>query len=221
MAYRNFTLEKLQREFGVTNEVVVSPLFGAVDPISPSEYLLRDMQLARQFPMRTEKARSELVVVPILKELMVRNGDFFTYYSGEYLTADADRGLVGEIDFMIAKRTRTYNISFPIFSVVEAKKRDFDLGVPQCAAQMIGAQQINALYGHALPLYGCVTTATEWLFMHLDGQHLRIEAEPYRLDNLPQLLGVFQHILDDYKELLTGQGFGVAEPALPYGALWV
>lgn len=172
-------------------------------------------------PLRNEKAKSELIISPILADLVSRNAALFTLFSGEHINADREQGLVGEVDFLIAKRTRTINVNFPILAVVEAKKNDFDLGRPQCAAQLLGAQRLNSRKGHAIPLlYGCVTTATEWQFFRLEGSHFTFDERTYHLHRLDELLGVFQVILDGYQQLLTEQGFGVAEPALPYGALW-
>ena len=47
--------------------------------------------------------------------------------------------------------------------VVEAKKQDFDLGIPQCAAQLIGTDLFNKKRNVVLDkIYGCVTTGINW-----------------------------------------------------------
>jgi hypothetical protein len=219
MAYRDFSWDLLEEQFSITNELI--NLFPTVRPVHPSEYVQTAIQIARGLPLRNEKAKSELIVSPILADLVSRNADFFTLFSGETINADRERGLVGEVDFLIAKRTRTINLNFPILAIIEAKKNDFDLGRPQCAAQLLGAQRVNARRGHDVPLYGCVTTATDWQFFRLENNHFQFDERTWHLDQLADLLGVLQHILDEYKELLTEQGFMAEEPALPYGALWL
>lgn len=217
MAYRDFSFERLTRDFGATNEVAA--LFGPLPPVEPSEHLRRTLDIAATLPLRSEKARSEYVVTPILFELIERNHLFFTLYSGEMLNIDKEQGLVGEIDFFIAKRTNTYSINLPVVSIVEAKKRDFDLGIPQCAAQMLAAYRLNLETGIELPLYGCVTVATEWQFLRLENNHFVIDRNTYRLENLANLLGVFQYILDHYRSRLQGSD-EVLEPEVLYKALW-
>jgi hypothetical protein len=40
------------------------------------------------------------------------------------------------------------------------------VGVPQCAAQLLGAKLYNEKKGVKLDkIYGCVTTGNEWLFL--------------------------------------------------------
>ena len=70
MAYSSFTLSKVSRTFHL--ETVWQPgLFADIAPVEPSEPLT--MTLERQLPfalaMGTEKAKSELIVAPVLVEL--------------------------------------------------------------------------------------------------------------------------------------------------------
>jgi hypothetical protein len=82
---------------------------------------------------------------------------------------------------------------------LEAKKNDTELCVPQCAAQMIGAKVFNENKGiHLDKVYGCVTTGKDWLFMVLEDK-IYIDPKTYFLDNIEELLGVFQTIIDYYK----------------------
>ena len=201
MAYTDFTLADLEKKFGLTTQI--KPLFPATDPIEPSLMLQNALQRAEKLRLRTEKAKSEWVVVPVLNELLDRNDDFFTVYSGESLNADVSRGLNGECDFLLAKETGSIDISFPIIQIVEAKKNDTDIGIPQCAAQLTGATFFNANKGVVLEkLFGCVTTGREWVFMCLEDSVLTLDTRTYYLIEIPEILGVFQHILDYYKRVL-------------------
>ncbi|MDZ7936457.1 MAG: hypothetical protein U5M51_16160, partial [Emticicia sp.] len=86
--------------------------------------------------------------------------------------------------------------------LLEAKKNDTEIGVPQCAAQMIGAKVFNQNKGIQLDkIYGCVTTGKEWLFMKLEDK-IYIDKKTYHLDNIEDLLGVFQQIIDYYKLII-------------------
>ena len=198
MAYSDFkSLLEVERTLGVKNRR--AEIFSAVTPLDASDSLLQRLQLARELPVRSEKAKSEMIVVPILMELRGRNEKFFTIYSGENLNVDEQKGLKGECDFIIAKDTGSFEITSPLLQMVEAKKNDVDIGIPQCAAQMIGAQLFNEANGTPLPvIYGCVTTGDDWLFMKLE-KDLQIDTRKYYLGNVGELLGAFQIIIDYYK----------------------
>ena len=200
MAYGDFTLEEIEERFGIKNRI--ANLFAELAPIEPSDFLKQLFSLARGLPLRSEKSKSEALVLPFLLELRRRNSDFFTIYSGENLSADEARGLKGECDFILAKDIHSYSINYPLIQVVEAKKNDLDLGIPQCAAQMVGAKVFNEKKGVQLEkIYGCVTTGDDWLFLKLEGD-LFIDERKYYLVELPELLAVFQSIIDYYKEVL-------------------
>lgn len=203
MAYSDFTLKDLKLKFNIANRV--TDLFppNTVE-LQPDIYLQQSLQLAKKLPVKSEKARSELIVMPVLLDMMQKNADYFTIYSGESLIADKSEGLTGECDFILTKNTQSFDINIPIFSIVEAKKNDVETGIPQCAAQMIGAKMYNEQYGNELKhIYGCVTTADEWKFLKLDENQILIDNRKYYLVELPELLGVFQFIIDYYKGLLN------------------
>jgi hypothetical protein len=197
MAYSDFSLEDLEVKFGVKN--FTSKLFLNVEPLEPSENLKNDLQLAAELPLRSEKAKSEAIVFPVLVELRNRNDKFFTIYSGDNLNADESLGLKGECDFILAKDVHSFSINYPIIQIVEAKKNDIDLGVPQCAAQLLGAKIFNEKKGVQLEkIYGCVTTGDEWLFMKLE-KDVFVDDQKYYLNEINKLLGIFQQIIDFYK----------------------
>jgi len=197
MAYSDFTLDKIRRKFGIENKR--TPILNDFQPLEASTKLLQELGEVEELPIRSEKAKSEWIVVPILKELRNRNNKFFTIYSGDTLTADEEQGLKGECDFILAKDTGTFDINYPIIQIVEAKKNDVELGVPQCAAQLIGAKIYNENKGVNLSvIYGCVTTGNEWLFMLLKDDCIKINTKIYYLNEIDNVLGVFQWIIDFY-----------------------
>ena len=201
MTYKDFTLEELATRFGVTNRI--AHFFPEISLIEPSATLKDALEEARSQPVRSEKARSEWLVMPVLFELRKRNNRFFNIHSGEYLNVDREAGLYGEVDFMLGKNTGSYVIDTPIFSLVEAKKQDIDFGINQCAAQMVGAMKFNAVHGHQLPvIYGCVTTGDTWAFLRLSENLLEIDPTLHSISSPNLVLGILQHIIDYYKATL-------------------
>jgi hypothetical protein len=70
MAYSDFTLEKVQKLFNLVIQEN-QPLFQDIQPLEPSPllqtFLAQNANLALK--INTEKARSEMIIAPILLEL--------------------------------------------------------------------------------------------------------------------------------------------------------
>ncbi len=202
MAYTDFTLASIEQKFGVKNQQ--RALFTPLPPLPVSADLEKALARARDLPIRTEKARSELIVVPILLELRDLTNQFFTIYSGDNLNADEEAGLRGECDFILTKNTGTFDINYPILSVVEARKNDIEIGIPQCAAQLVGARIFNEKKGVTIPtLYGCVTTGDDWVFLRLTHNELVIDSRKYYLVEIGELLALFVDIINQYRTELS------------------
>ena len=200
MAYSDFTLSDLEEKFGVKHQR--KRLQFNSKPIQPSERLIFELEESTEMPIKTEKAKSEWIVVPILKELRLFNQKFFTIYSGETLVGDKETGLTGECDFILTKDTLSYEINVPIFQIVEAKRNDLEEGIKQCSAQLVGAKKYNDKKGITLEkLYGCTTTGDIWQFIEYTDK-LYIDDKKYYLDKVDDLLGVFQSIIEYYKSTL-------------------
>ncbi|MEM1214231.1 MAG: hypothetical protein AAGJ82_01000 [Bacteroidota bacterium] len=200
MAYRDFSLEDLRAKFQIQNRLVDLFDDSALEEVAPSEQLLTQLAEAQELPIKSEKARSELIIAPILLELRRINQKFFTIYSGDTLVADKAKGLTGECDFILAKETGSFSINVPLLAIVEAKKQDIETGINQCAAQLYGAQVFNQKSGTKLDcIYGCVTTADNWKFMRLEGRIVYIDNVIYYKSDLARILGVFQKIINYYK----------------------
>lgn len=204
MAFEDFTFRDLREQFGIRNEIVDLFEDETIVTIPPSDFLRTQLANARELPLKSEKARSEFFVAPVLMELRHLTNKFFTIYSGENLVADPEKGLSGECDFILARSNRTYDITTPICAIVEAKRENLELGIQQCAAQLYGAQILNRKSGLELEtLYGCVTTADNWQFISLTDKMVRIDESVYFRNELDKILGIFQHIFRYYRERLT------------------
>jgi hypothetical protein len=109
--------------------------------------------------------------------------------------------LNGECDFIISKAIKTYIIQAPIFALVEAKQNIVENNMGQCAAQMMGARIFNQSENQPIEtIFGCVTNGEVWQFLKLENQTILIDAKKYFLDNIPQILGVLQAIIDFYSD---------------------
>ena len=201
MSYKKFTLEKLKSQFNI--QVQKQSLFSRVEieKVAPSDWLKETLSLAKIIAVSSEKAKSELIIMPILAEITKQNCDKVSLYSGVMLNADIKQGLNGECDFVFSNKAHSYFLESPIFALVEAKNDNVDYGLAQCIAQMLGASVFNQTQNINIPIiYGCVTTGNDWLFLKQQGQKFLIDDQRYYLDNISGLLGVFQHIVNFYTE---------------------
>ena len=206
MAYSNFTkLKKVKTLFGISVESENLFDMEGVKPIEPSEWLKETISFGYDLGYETEKERSERLVSPILTELNRINKRQITVYSGRELEVDKALGLNGETDYLLALGKKPIDfIATPLFSVVEAKKQDMEHGTAQCAAQMIGATRYNIADGVDLPyIYGATTDGEKWRFLRLKDNMLRIHERVFYLDDLPNLLGMMQAIIEDCQTFKT------------------
>ncbi len=197
MAYSDFRLEEVITQFQLTEQSI--PIFESITPIPLSDWLQETLAVSQQLALlgATDKARSEFIVAPVLLELQRHNPDKIAIYSGKRLDVDSDRGLNGECDFILGKGAMSHVINAPIIAVVEAKKQDLEIGLGQCAAQMVGGYLFNQKKGQLIPtIYGCVTTAENWQFLKLADHSLLIEPRTYYLNELELILGIFEAIIE-------------------------
>lgn len=193
MAYADFTFVKLKAKFGIEQEE--KTLFANISPITPSQHLAEDISEAKTFPMMSEKAKSEAIIFPIIKELK-RNHPNISVFSGYSFNIDVANELTGVPDFIISAKPRTIEPQHPIFCLVESKNRMPDEGFAQCAAEMYAAKIFNQTYNNSNPpIYGTVTNAFEWIFLKLEDNTIYIDTNRYYLNELPTLLGIFRQII--------------------------
>jgi hypothetical protein len=174
MRFRDFTLPKVQQDFGLRVDTS-RQLFAGVAPVPLSETLRRYLEDFQPLGMSipTEKGRSELLVAPLLAEVWRRSGHRVSLYSGVELNVDEAVGLNGVCDFLLGRSPQLFYVEAPVVAVVEAKKDSIPEGLGQCAAAMVAVQRFNqkANQPHD-PVYGCVTTGTLWRFLRLAGKQL-------------------------------------------------
>ncbi|MFN7131689.1 MAG: hypothetical protein ACK4N5_06375 [Myxococcales bacterium] len=197
MSYSDFGLPDVIQKFSlVTREV--PGLFGNHPPVQPSPALLDvlGVQIPLGVAIGNEKARSELIVAPVLAELKRLKPTAIGFFSGVDLPADPAAGLTGTCDFLLSLTPEQYFVRAPVVTVVEAKRGDLSSGMGQCVAAMVGARVFNERAGNAIEtVYGAVTTGTEWRFMGLGGAVLSIDMDDYSVKRLDQLLGILSFMV--------------------------
>ncbi len=200
MAYNKFKkLEQLREHFDIRYESI-SWLSGNLLSKTASQHLLENLNGAREEALSTEKAKSEYIVAPVLKELRRNNPNKFSSFSGYEFNVDSKQGLNGFCDFILTATPRKLEITNPIFCLVEAKNDNVEKGLAQCGAEMYAAQLFNQQEGTPRKaIYGCVTNAFSWAFLKLEGKNLYIDPNyvPLTFTEPHRVLAVLQWILDE------------------------
>lgn len=198
--YSGFTYEDLE----TLNIKVERKRFlpNTIAPIQPTDWLVMTLKKNMNLPLASEKAKSEHIIAPILTEMVEQNNQTFTYFSGYTFDVDKLKGLKGRCDFILSNDPFAPRISAPVFSIVEAKNDNLDIGVPQCIAQMYAALLFNRKRSHPVKtIYGAVSFGFEWQFLQLIGDNLALlDPTIYYQVQLPQLLGTLQYIIDSGRE---------------------
>ncbi|MEG4026506.1 hypothetical protein [Microcoleus sp. S13C4] len=199
MPYKSFTFQQLKERFGL--EPSLSPILSAkIFPVEPSEWLWRTLEISSNTAVTTAKERSERIISPLLLEFRERNNRQFSIFSGWSFDVDVEQGLNGECDFLLSSVPFDFEIKVPVFALRETKGPKIESCLPQCAAQMVGAQLFNEREHNSIPaVFGCVTTGVVWRFLKLKGNNLIIDTDVYCVDNVPMILGVLQTIVNLYQ----------------------
>jgi hypothetical protein len=196
-SYSQFTIEDIAA-LGLC--VITERLLPPTPTVEPSAWLLQTLEYNHALPAGSEKARSELLIAPVLVELKQRNREKLTVFSGYPFDIDQQRGLRGYCDYLISRKHNAVFVESPVVAIVEAK-RDQDLidASPQCIAEMYAAQIFNERQQQPQPrIHGAVTTGYEWLFLRLQGSQVAIDSDRYTIQNLPELLGAWQSLIDGW-----------------------
>ena len=192
MAYSNWTIETVKKAFQL-EEMNAVGIFANVEPVDPSAYLVttleRNVPLA--FAMGTEKAKSELIVSPILVELWEHFDRNISFFSGVDFNIDAENGLTGVCDFLVSLSPSQFHLQAPVITLVEAKRDNLTAGLGQCVAEMIAAQRFNAENGNDIScIYGTITSGIDWVFFKLEGKKLQLDMAAYTIERCDKILGI-------------------------------
>ncbi len=190
MPYSQFnTISKIKDTFGIKTVEGVR-FFPQLEPIIPSHTLTDYLNLSLPLAAAgSEKARSELIIAPVLLEIRRILGDEISLFSGEEFTVDESIGLNGICDFIISHSPELLAIEAPVVVLIEAKKADLTPGIGQCIAEMVAAQRFNEQKNQPIStIYGVVSSGILWRFMKLEDQTVTIDLTDYPLQPVEQIL---------------------------------
>lgn len=192
MAYTDFTLRRAKQDLKLTF-IEGGRFLPETTAITPSSYLTEFLEesLPLAIAMGSEKARSELIISPILFEVQKILNRKISFFFGEDFTVAPEVGLSGVCDFMISRSPEQLLIEAPAFVIVEAKKENLKASWGQCMAAMVAAQRFNQEVEQEIsPIYGSVTSGNLWTFLKLEGQTVTVDLTEYLIPPVDQLLGM-------------------------------
>lgn len=197
MGYSDFNFAKIENDLKLA--IAEIDLYSSVPPVEVGPIL--EAVLKENIPLgltiNTEKAKSELIIAPLLVELRKQLKHTVSLFSGIEFNIDSKRGLNSVCDFMIAASPTQIALNAPVIHIVDAKNENIKSGIPQCIAAMYAAQIFNQQKGISLPIvYGVVTIGSSWRFMQLEGNQVTIDSIEYFIDNAGKILGVLNYMID-------------------------
>ncbi|MEA5532649.1 hypothetical protein [Crocosphaera sp. XPORK-15E] len=201
MSYSNFNLEKVKQQFNLRT-IEEFGIFADIQPIESSELLKQILQdnLPIAIASNSEKARSEMIIAPILVELKRIFKDEINLFSGVNFTVDETQNLNGICDFLISHSPEKLFIAAPIITLVEAKKEDLNAGLGQCIAEMVAAQIFNQQENNQISMIlGVVTSGTNWRFLKLHDTDIFIDLTEYYLSDLNKILGILSSSMEQFR----------------------
>jgi hypothetical protein len=201
MAYSDFnTLSKVRTAFNLSiNET--TRLFPDIVAIEPSDYLKTTLDefLPLANAINTEKARSELIIAPVLLEVRRHLSFQVGFFLGIEFNVDPTVGLSGYCDYILTASKEMYEIYAPVVTLVEAKNENIKSGLGQCIAEMVAAQRFNQQKETSIDtIYGAVTTGMIWKFLKLVNQTVFIDLNDYFIKEIDKILGVLSAPLSQY-----------------------
>jgi hypothetical protein len=182
VSYREFTFQDVKLKLGL-RLVEDQSLYADVTDVTPSQALVEQLRVNVQLALgiNTEKARSELIIAPVLVEVLRMFEMSIGLFSGREFNVDPARGLVGVCDFLLSLSPERYVVTAPLLVVTEAKNLDMMPGIPQALAEMVAVQEFNR------------QSAVE--FLRLAGTTAWIDAEEYYIHDLGRILGVLSSLV--------------------------
>ncbi|MEM9923065.1 MAG: hypothetical protein AAF915_04825 [Cyanobacteria bacterium P01_D01_bin.50] len=192
MAYSDLTLSKFKNSFDIYIEEEAD-LFSNIEPLKPSDKLKGDLKETAELALtiNTKKARSEMIILPILLEIRRRSNYKIGLFSGTNFDVDVEKDLNGYCDFIISRSKEQLLINAPVVIIVEAQNENIKNGLGHCAGGMLAAQIFNQQQNTDIStIYGAVTTGDIWKFLKLKGSNLLIDLNNYYIQELENILGI-------------------------------
>ena len=198
MPYSNFTVKKVQKDFGIQIIEKVD-LFSSIGSREIGDHLKQTLldNVSLAVAVNTEKARSELIIAPVLIEIRKIFNKEISFFSGIELNIDRERDLTGFCDFIISQSSEQLFLNTPVITVVEAKNDNIMSGLGQCAAEMIASRIFNEQEGTILSkIYGVVTSGNMWKFLKLEGNAIHIDLDDYSIKEISKIVGILCSMIE-------------------------
>lgn len=198
MPYSNFTIKKVQKDFGIQIIEKVD-LFSSIGSREIGDHLKQTLldNVSLAVAVNTEKARSELIIAPVLIEIRKIFNKEISFFSGIELNIDRERDLTGFCDFIISQSSEQLFLNTPVITVVEAKNDNIMSGLGQCAAEMIASRIFNEQEGTILSkIYGVVTSGNMWKFLKLKGNAIYIDLDDYSIKEISKIVGILCSMIE-------------------------
>ncbi|EDN66042.1 conserved hypothetical protein [Beggiatoa sp. PS] len=198
MSYSDFSVKKVKTAFQINIHETLG-LFSNVSkkPISShlQETLFDNVPLS--ISINTEKARSELVIAPVLVDIRKQYKKTISLFSGVELNIDKEQELNGFCDFIISQSAEQLYITAPIIMGVAAKNENIMSGLGQCIAEMIAARIFNENEGIEISkIYGIVTSGNLWKFLKLEDQEVYIDLDDYGIKEIETIMGILSAMIE-------------------------
>src|SRR5438132_13525220 len=197
IAYNDFTLEALKRQFELRTEEG-GDLFGLVTPVPISDLLRETLHesVPLALDISTEKARSELIIAPVLMETRRQFGRRVSLFSGVEFNVDLEQGLRGVCDFLLSLSPEQLAVEGPVVAVVEAKNENIKQGIVQCVAEMVASQRFNRERENPIQsVFGAVTTGSSWKFLRLTDSVVAVDRIEYHISHVERIVGILVTML--------------------------
>ncbi len=192
MSYSEFSIEEVKARFQL-RIAEAEEYFAGIPPVPVSDMLtgtlLESVPLA--VAISTEKARSELIIVPVLLEVRRQLLRRISLFSGIEFNVDPGRGLNGVCDYLLSLSPEQLTLEVPVVAVVEAKNDNLKSGLGQCMAEMVAARLFNERKGRELThVFGVVTTGSLWKFLRLEREVVSLDIREYPISELGRVVGI-------------------------------
>lgn len=198
MAFSDFkTIEQVATNYHLTTKKV--RLFKNVQSVEVPEAILAQWELGLRFRKSSspEYAVCELLVAPVLMYAVGRHPKINMWLHERTITYD--NNLTGTPDYLFSYRADPDNyetFTYPLVTVGDAKKEDFQGGWAQTLAEMVTCRNLNG--NDEIPVYGIVCTGNFWEFGVLKGSVFYQDEISYSLGTSPGLIiAVLDNIFTD------------------------
>jgi hypothetical protein len=158
MSFSQFkSVSEVAKKFDIE---VVDNFFVEQKVIKVAELYFSDLQKKLISPRNfiNETTICETIIRPIL-DIVSDHYKTLEIWSHVSYNVDAENGLMGEPDYLIAPRTKYGDMDTPALCVIEAKQEKFDEGWAQALAEMVA----SSFQGSEV-CYSMVTTGKAWEF---------------------------------------------------------